>query len=78
MNTMSPPSQDPISIQTQRPARPVCPRCSSEMILLGHLTDDMGRPVRFAAITSWSAADPMGSIRACYCNDCGEVTLTLE
>ncbi len=48
------------------------------MILIGHLTDSGGQPVVFASAGTTGSVKPMGHIRSCYCNDCGEVTLTLE
>jgi hypothetical protein len=48
------------------------------MILIGRLTDERGDPVLFAAMDRGGTSQPLGAIRSCYCNDCGEVTLTLE
>lgn len=47
------------------------------MILIGRLTDEGGRSVRFTAEGANGPPREMGVIRSCYCNDCGEVTLTL-
>lgn len=66
-------ADDPLTIRTGRPVRPTCPRCGSAMIVIGRLTDAHGEPVRF----SREGASDLGSVRGCYCNDCGEVTLTL-
>lgn len=74
---MSQSPDDPIQIQTSKPVRPTCPRCGSEFILIGRLTDDRGVDVCFAAIGRHGEADPTGAVRSCYCNDCGEITLTL-
>lgn len=66
---------EPIAIRTRPRARLTCPRCGSGMIVIGRLTDAEGGPVGFA--TGSGGARPMGFIKSCYCNDCGEVTLTL-
>jgi len=58
--------------------RPTCPRCGSTMIMIGRLNDMTGNPVQFAAVDPDGFTNPMGAIKSCYCNDCGEVTLTLE
>lgn len=71
-------SQKPIIIQTRERVRPKCPRCGSEMILIGTINDALGKPVSFAAMDRFGGSEALGCVKACYCNDCGEVTLTLE
>jgi hypothetical protein len=48
------------------------------MILIGRLIDAQGNPVQFGPLDADGFTRPMGNIKSCYCNDCGEVTLTLE
>lgn len=69
---------EPLTIGTGGRVRPTCPRCGSAMIVIGRLTDATGNAVGFAATDADGHARPMGIIKSCYCNDCGEVTLTLE
>jgi hypothetical protein len=71
-------SDKPITIGTGTRVKPTCPRCASDMIIVGRLTDETGAPVQFAGFTKMGGSNPMGGVRACYCNDCGELTLTLE
>ncbi|HEY3267457.1 MAG TPA: hypothetical protein VGM37_11055 [Armatimonadota bacterium] len=71
-------TERPLTISTGRKQKPTCPRCGSAMILIGRLTDERGDPVLFAAMDRGGTSQPLGAIRSCYCNDCGEVTLTLE
>jgi hypothetical protein len=75
---MDSPSQPPININTRGRVRPKCPRCASEMILIGRIHDSLGNPVSFVLLGESGGSQSAGVIRSCYCNDCGEVTLTLE
>jgi hypothetical protein len=68
---------EPLQIETGRRAKPACPRCGSAMILIGRLTDRFGNAVHFSLEEEDGILRAIGSVKSCYCNDCGEVTLTL-
>jgi hypothetical protein len=73
------PSQgEPLKIGTGGRLKPTCPRCGSTMILIGLLTDAYGNAVQFTLPDESGHTRALGNVRSCYCNDCGEVTLTLE
>lgn len=71
-------SDEPLKIDAAPRLKPTCPRCGSTMIMIGRLNDMLGNPVQFASLDADGFATNMGAIKSCYCNDCGEVTLTLE
>lgn len=71
-------SDNPSKADATARLKPTCPRCGSVMIMIGRLNDSLGNPVQFAAVDADGFAANMGIIKSCYCNDCGEVTLTLE
>jgi hypothetical protein len=59
----------------------LCPRCGSWQVVAGNLLDGLGQNVRFGLMyrqrapgVSDNEAPP---VVALYCNECGEVTLTL-
>ncbi len=71
-------ADEPLTIRTAGRVQPTCPRCGSAMIVIGRLLDAAGSPVGFGATDADGRARPMGIIKSCYCNDCGEVALTLD
>jgi ribosomal protein S27AE len=67
-----------LQAETGRRARPVCPRCGSDMVLIGRLADRLGNAVFFSVAEGDGFSRALGTVRSCYCNDCGEVVLTIE